>query len=77
MSKKCTKPKKAAGKVLALNAVEVEQPGNLIRGMCFINSTPLIVIIDTGATHSFISSSCVERLGLVVTLLSRGMLSIP
>jgi len=33
----------------------------------------LIAIIDTGATHSFISSSCVERLGLVVTLLSRGM----
>jgi len=41
--------------------------------MCFINNTPLIAIIDTGATHSFISSSCVERLGLVVTPLSRGM----
>jgi len=41
--------------------------------MCFINSTPLITIIDTGATHSFITNSCVERLGLVVTPLSRGM----
>jgi len=41
--------------------------------MCFINSTPLIVIIDNGATHSFIASSCVERLGLGVTLLLRGM----
>jgi hypothetical protein len=41
--------------------------------MCFINSTPLIAIIDTGATHSFIAVSCVERLGLVVTPLSRGM----
>ena len=41
--------------------------------MCFINSTPLIAIIDTGATHSFISSCCVERLGLVVTPLLRGM----
>ena len=56
---KCTKPKKAAGKVFALNAEEVEQPDNLIRGMCFINSTPLIAIIDTGATHSFILVSCV------------------
>ena len=41
--------------------------------MCFINNTPLIAIIDTGATHSFIASSCVERLGLVVTPLLRGM----
>jgi len=39
----------------------------------FINSTPLISIIDTGATYSFIASTCVERLGLVVTSLSRGM----
>jgi hypothetical protein len=41
--------------------------------MCFINSTPLIAIIDTGATHSFISVSCVDRLNLVVTPLLRGM----
>jgi hypothetical protein len=41
--------------------------------MCFINSTPLIAIIDTGVTHSFISVSCVERLNLVVTSLLRGM----
>jgi len=39
----------------------------------FINSTPLIAIIDTAATHSFISVSCVERLNLVVTPLLRGM----
>jgi len=30
LSSKCTKPKKAAGKVFALNAEEVEQPDNLI-----------------------------------------------
>jgi len=41
--------------------------------MCFINSTPSIAIIDTGARHSFIASSCVKRLGLVVTPLLRGM----
>jgi uncharacterized Fe-S cluster protein YjdI len=70
VSTKCTKPK---GKVFALDAKEVVHPDNLIRGMCFINSTPLIVIIDTGATHYFIAVSCVERLGLVVTPLSQGM----
>jgi len=41
--------------------------------MCFINSTPLIAIIDIGATHSFISVSCVECLNLLVTPLLRGM----
>ena len=73
ISTKCTRSKKAAGKVSALNVEEVEQPDNLIRGMCFINNTPLIAIIDTGASHDFISASCVERLNLVVTLLLRGM----
>jgi len=38
-----------------------------------MNSTPLIAIIDTGVTHSFVASSCVERLGLVVTPLLREM----
>jgi hypothetical protein len=55
----------------------VEHPDNLIRGMYFINSNPFIEIVDTGATHSFISLSCVERLNLVLTLLSRGLSSIP
>lgn len=39
----------------------------------FINSTHLIEIVDTSATYSFISLSCVERLSLVLTLLLRGM----
>jgi len=51
----------------------VQEPDNLIRGMCFINSTPLIAIIDTCATHSFISLSCAERLNLVMTPMLRGM----
>jgi hypothetical protein len=41
--------------------------------MCFINSTPLLAIIDTGATHSFILPYCVERLNLVMTPMLRGM----
>ena len=49
VSNKCTKSKTARGKVFALNAKEVEQSDNLIRGMCFINSTPLIAIIDRGS----------------------------
>ncbi|GAU45290.1 hypothetical protein TSUD_327480 [Trifolium subterraneum] len=33
---------------------------------CFIHDTPLIVIIDTGATHSFISMDCMKRLNIPV-----------
>jgi len=73
ISTKCTKPKKVAGKVFTLIAEEGEQSDNLIRGMCFINSNPLIAIVDIGVMHSFISPSYVERLNLVVTPLSRGM----
>ena len=45
----------------------------LIRGTCFINSTPLITIIDTGATHYFIAADCVERLGLMLSFMNGEM----
>lgn len=45
----------------------------LIRGICFSNGIPLIVVIDTGATHSFIFSNCVRKLDLVMSNLSREM----
>jgi len=38
-----------------------------------MNSTPLIAIIDTGATHSFISLSCAKSLNLAMSLMLRGM----
>ena len=50
----------------------MEQPNNLIRGMCFIKSTPLISIIDTGANHSFISLSCAKCLYLIMSPMLRG-----
>jgi hypothetical protein len=46
---------------------------NLIRGTCFIYDTPLIAIIDTGATHSFISVDCVKRLNIPVSEMSGRM----
>ncbi|XP_050900594.1 uncharacterized protein LOC127107346, partial [Lathyrus oleraceus] len=36
---------------------------------CFIYGTPLITIIDTGATHCFISANCARRLGLKLSAL--------
>ncbi|GAU49588.1 hypothetical protein TSUD_138750 [Trifolium subterraneum] len=60
------KPKKVNGKVFALNGEGADQVDNLIRGTCFIHDTPLIAIIDTRATHSFISMDCMKRLNIPV-----------
>ncbi|XP_058769104.1 uncharacterized protein LOC131642969 [Vicia villosa] len=71
----CQKPKKAqsSGKVFALAGDLSGIEDRLIRGTCFINSTPLITIIDTGATHYFIVADCVERLGLVLSSMNGEM----
>ncbi|GAU42813.1 hypothetical protein TSUD_288410 [Trifolium subterraneum] len=65
-SPECKKPKKVTGKVFVLNGEGADQVDNLIRGTCFIHDTPLIAIIDTGATYSFISMDCMKRLNIPV-----------
>ncbi|GAU51518.1 hypothetical protein TSUD_413850 [Trifolium subterraneum] len=65
-SPECKKPKKVTGKVFALNGEGADQVDNLIRGTCFIHDTPLIAIIDTEATHSFMSMDCMKRLNIPV-----------
>jgi len=54
----CKKPKKAqtSGRVFSLTGMQTENEDHLIRGTCYFDSTPLITIIDTGATHCFIVS---------------------
>ena len=71
----CKKPKRAhaSGKVFALVEDQTAVEDKLIRGTYFINSTPLINIIDTSATHCFIAADCVERLGLVLSSLNGEM----
>ncbi|XP_058728641.1 uncharacterized protein LOC131600505 [Vicia villosa] len=71
----CSKPKKAqaGGRVFALAGTQTPNEDRLIRGTCFINSTPLITIIDTGATHCFIAADCVKRLGLVLSSMNGEM----
>jgi len=66
ISSQCKKPKKAqaSGKVFALTGTQTKNEDRLIRGTCFFNSTPLIAIIDTGATHCFIAVDCAYKLGL-------------
>ena len=56
-----------------MNVEEVTEPDNLISGICFINNTLLLAIIDIGASHSFISLGCAKRLNHVMSPMLRGM----
>ncbi|XP_050919616.1 uncharacterized protein LOC127137174 [Lathyrus oleraceus] len=76
ISAKCQKPKRGqeSGKVFALSGTQTTNEDGLVRGTCFINSIPLITIIDTGATHCFVAADCVERLGISLSSLGRDMI---
>jgi len=71
----CTKPKKvqAKGKVFALTGTQTVNENRLIRGTCFFDSTPLIAIIDIGATHCFIAVDCDFKLGLFMSSMNGEM----
>ncbi|XP_050908606.1 uncharacterized protein LOC127122285 [Lathyrus oleraceus] len=73
ISTHCPKPKQASTRVLALMGTQTFSGDRLIRGICYINNTPSIVIIDTGVTHSFIVVDHVKRIGLVVSSMNREM----
>jgi hypothetical protein len=60
--------------VFALSGSEAPKKDNLIRGTCFINGVELIAMIDTGATHSFISLECATRLDLKLSDMNGNML---
>ncbi|KAE9623954.1 hypothetical protein GP644_23620, partial [Parasedimentitalea maritima] len=51
------------GRVFELRSAE-EPAAPTATGTIFIYGSPVRVLFDTGATHSFISDSCVEHLGL-------------
>ena len=54
----------AAGRVFALTPIEPEEDALLVEGMILVYNTWVRVLFDTGATHSFISASCANALGL-------------
>ncbi|WVZ19293.1 hypothetical protein V8G54_006615 [Vigna mungo] len=56
----------ATGRVHALTGMEAASSGDLIIGTCFLDGRSCVVLYDSGATHSFVSTACVERLGLLV-----------
>nr|XP_012567818.1 uncharacterized protein LOC105851461 [Cicer arietinum] len=67
-SSQASRPK-SNGRVFALSGAGASEKDNLIQGTCLISDTPLFVLFDCGATHSFVSLDCVRRLGLHVSRL--------
>lgn len=76
ISTNCKKLKKtrSGGKVFALSGIETTTEDKLIRGTCYINNIPLISIIDTGVTQSFIYLNCAKHLDLELTSMMRSMI---
>ena len=58
---------KVPSRVFAMSGSEDAASDDLIQGKCLIADKLLDVLYDLGATHSFISHACVERLGLCTT----------
>jgi len=56
----------ASGRVYAMTGAEAAGSGNLVMGCCVIAGKSACVLYDFGATHSFVSETCVQRLGLLV-----------
>ena len=51
---------RSVGKAYVINR---KQAATVVTGMLTFNSAPLIVLFDSGATHSFISSNAVSQIG--------------
>ncbi|XP_058741754.1 uncharacterized protein LOC131614144 [Vicia villosa] len=66
-------PEKTKGRVFTLDARKAQGNTNLVAGTCYVNNQPLFVLVDCGATHSFISYHCVQRLGFETSFLPNPM----
>ncbi|XP_050890274.1 uncharacterized protein LOC127095659 [Lathyrus oleraceus] len=64
--------------VFTIRGVETSRADELIQGMCLVDDKLVVVLFDSGATHYFISITCVDFLKLeVVDLNKRITISTP
>jgi hypothetical protein len=61
------------GRVYSLDGKKAKANNDLIAGMCYIGQNLVRVLFDCGASNSFISNKCVEKLNLSVSPLTPPM----
>jgi len=54
-------------RVFAFTGTQTKNEDRLIRGTCYFDNTPLVAIIDIGATHFFIAIDCAAKLNLAMS----------
>jgi hypothetical protein len=64
-----TKQNYVHGKVNHVAMVEAQEPPDVVIGMFFIKDTFTVVLFNSGASHSFISTAYVEKHNLLIALL--------
>jgi hypothetical protein len=62
------------GKVNHVNAEEAQQSQDVVLGMFHANSHPAMVLFDSGASHSFITSKFVAKHNLPITIIKYTMI---
>jgi len=53
-------------RILALTTTDATQSGNLVQLVCLLFNHEVVVLFDSGVTHSSVSNKCVRRLKLVM-----------
>ena len=66
--------RQTVGRVFALTPTKPKEDALLVEGMILIYSTWVCVLFDTSATHSFISASCANALGLKTEMVENMLL---
>jgi hypothetical protein len=64
-----TKQNYVHGKVNHVAVKEAQKPPDMVIGTFFINDTYVVKLFDSGASHSFISATYVEKHNLSIALL--------
>jgi hypothetical protein len=64
----------ARGRVNHVAMEEAQEAPDVVIGMFFINDTSVIVLFDSGPSHSFISATYVEKHNLPLALLKCQMI---
>ena len=72
----CNQPPRpqCQGRAFTMDAEEAKKSEDLIQGVCEVNGKTLTVLYDLGASHFFISHSCVTALQLPISAIPYDLL---